>query len=199
MKLEKQLDDTYESTVIKAFNTTEAFKNLIADEKDQVKFLLKLDDYVARIFFVRNIIIVEGDTEDIVLRETIKRMPETERRAVQSDYQVVKARGKATIIALIKYLTSMGLSAFVIHDKDEVDGATKFNKPILDALGSEASRVMLENCIEDVLGYNAPNSNKPFNAFDFIQKNWVDDNWDNVGIGWKEIITNKVFPEVFTK
>ncbi|WP_290574610.1 AAA family ATPase, partial [Leeuwenhoekiella sp.] len=197
LKLDKFEDDCYESTLITAFNTTEAYKKLITDEKDRVKFVLKLDDYVARIFFVRNIIIVEGDTEDIVLKETIKRMPDRERKIIQSDFQIIKARGKATIIALVKYLISMGLTPFVIHDKDEIEGATKYNKPILDALGSEDYRIMLDNCIEDVLGYKAPSSNKPFIAFEYIQKNWLDSKWENVGIKWKEIVTKKVFPQVF--
>ncbi len=42
--------------------------------------LLKMDDYLARVFFAKNILIIEGDTEEIVLRETILAMPEDMRK-----------------------------------------------------------------------------------------------------------------------
>jgi predicted ATP-dependent endonuclease of OLD family len=170
------------------FNSTEAYESLINDERDKIKFLLKIDDYVARIFFVKNIVIVEGNTEEVVFRETVRRLPEIQRKKVQSEYQFVQARGKATIISLVKYLKAMGFQPFVVHDKDESEGATKFNQPILEALGNEESRIMLENCLEDVLGYEAPSNNKPYTAFQFIQENWKEENgWNGVGENWKKI------------
>ena len=180
------------------FNTTEAYKSLLEDEKTRIKFLLKIDDYVARIFFSKNIVIVEGDTEDVVFRETIRRLPENIRKIVQSDYQVIKARGKATIISLVKYLKAMEFQPFVLHDKDESDEATKYNQPIADALGDEKDRIMLENCMEDVLGYKAPSYNKPFFAYDFIKKNWKEeDGWDGIGEDWKLIIEKHVLKDLF--
>ena len=146
------------------FNATEAYINLVADDKDWIKFILKMDDYVARVFFATNILIVEGDTEDVVLRETINRMPDDKRKFVESNYQIIKARGKAAIISLVRYLKSMDLQPFVVHDKDEVEGATKFNAPIATELGGEEHRFMLENCMEDILGYSPPSNNKPYKA-----------------------------------
>lgn len=182
------------------FNTSEAYNELIANEKDQIKFILKIDDYVARVFFAKRIIIVEGDTEDIVFRETIKRLPLQIKKVVNSDYQIVKARGKATIISLVKYLTFMGFQPFVIHDEDQVEGATKFNQPIADALGAEANRIMLKYCMEDVLGYEVPSGNKPYQAYVFIKENWnIDDGWDGVGANWKRIIEDVVLKELFEK
>ncbi len=181
-----------------AFNTTSAYESLMSDEKNQLKFLLKIDDYIARIFFAKNIIVIEGDTEDIVFRETIKRLPINKRKKVQSDFQIIKARGKATIISLVKYLKAMGFQPFVVHDKDEIENATKFNQPIADSLGGEQHRLMLENCMEDVLGYDAPNSNKPFTAYKFIKDHWGEDNsWNNVGEVWRNIVEDFVLKEVF--
>ena len=92
----------------------------------------------------------------------------------------------------------MGFQPYVVHDRDEEEGATKFNQPILDALGDEIYRVMLENCLEDVLCYKAPTSNKPYTAFQFIQQNWKEDEgWNGVGENWKELIENKILKEVF--
>ncbi len=181
-----------------AFNTTKAYSSLVNNEKDQVKFLLKIDDYIARIFFAKKIIIIEGDTEDVVFRETIKRLPFDKKRVIQSDYQIIKARGKATIISLVKYLKAMGFNPFVVHDKDKLDGATKFNQPIVDALGGEEYRVMLEYCMEDILGYKPPSGNKPYKAFKFIQENWIEsEGWNGVSEKWKQLIESKIFKSIF--
>ncbi|WMI70264.1 ATP-dependent endonuclease [Mangrovimonas sp. YM274] len=180
------------------FNTTQAYNDLIAEEQDQIKFILKIDDYIARVFFVKHLIIVEGDTEDVVFRETIRRLPLPVKKVVDADYQIIKARGKATIISLVKYLKALGFQPFVINDEDQVAGATKFNKPISDALGSEEDRLMLKYCMEDVLGYEPPSGNKPYQAYSFIKDNWdIEEGWDGVGKDWKEIIENNVLKEIF--
>ena len=60
-----------EKILAKAFNVTEAFQKLQDDNKDYVKMLLRVDDAIAKSFFVKHILIVEGDTEQIVLNETL--------------------------------------------------------------------------------------------------------------------------------
>jgi len=182
---------------ITPFNTTKAFKDLVNDDKQFVKFILKIDDYVARVFFARHVIIVEGDTEDIVFKETIKRLPEDVRTKVLSNVQIIKARGKAAIIPLIKYFKAMGIIPLVIHDKDEIEGATKFNQPILDALdGNESQRVLVENCIEDILGNQVDSNGKPFCAFKHINQNWGSD-WNGVQENWKSLIKDVIFCSYF--
>lgn len=198
LRLEMFDTDSFSSTSNKAFNTTEAYGRLVDDEKNFIKFILRMDDYVSRIFFSKKIIIVEGDTEEIVFRETIKRMEESKRISVQTNYQIIKARGKATIIPIVKYLKILGLNPFVIHDKDQIDGATKFNQPILEAIGNENDRLMLENCMEEVLGYDAPNENKPYEAYKYIQSNWKEeDGWSGVSAQWKSLIETIIFKELF--
>ncbi|EAG9220666.1 hypothetical protein AJL11_06870 [Listeria monocytogenes] len=172
----------------KPFNIQEAFKTLLEEEKDYVKLTLKMDDYLARIFFARNVLIVEGDTEEIVLRETISLMPEKMKKNVLSNWQIVRARGKAVIISLVKYLKAMGIEPYVMHDLDsETPGAAKMNEPIRNALNDDTKLITLNNCIEDILGYAAPTSNKPHKAYKFIQEKW-DGDYKSISEKWKKIV-----------
>jgi predicted ATP-dependent endonuclease of OLD family len=181
----------------KSFNTSEEFKKLQDEDKTYVKMLLKIDDYISRVFFSKNVLIVEGDTEDIVLRETINRMPPVVKKDIECNWQIVKARGKAAIIALVNYLRAMGINPIVIHDKDEgVPRAEVFNDPILAAVGVEENRIMLTNCIEDILGYPAPSNEKPYKAYKHITEKWAED-WESVSTNWKQIIED-VFKDSFS-
>lgn len=188
----------YKVEVVKVnpFNVSDTFKALQGEDKDYVKMLLKVDDYISKVFFAENVLIVEGDTEDIVLRESIVRMPEIIRADILSRWQIIKARGKAVIISLVKYLKAMGINPIVIHDEDKgVEKAEIFNKPILEAVGDEKYRFMMSNCIEDVLGYSAPKTDKPYHAYKHISKNWGE-NWEGVSSTWRFVL-EKVFQESF--
>lgn len=185
-----------EGVKVNAFTTTDAFKSLQEDDKTYIKMILKIDDSIAKVFFARKTIIVEGDTEDLLFKETISRMPKEVRKLIQSNYQIIKARGKAVIISFAKYLKSMGINFIVIHDKDlNTPGAIKYNQPILDAVGDESRVYPMENCIEDVLGYEPPSSDKPYKLYKFIESNWNTE-WESVTESWKSIV-EKIFDEEF--
>lgn len=178
------------------FNTSHSFNSLQSDDRAYVKMLLKIDDHIARVFFSKNVLIVEGDTEDIVLRETITRLPSEVRKDIQCNWQIVKARGKATIISLVKYLRIMGINPVVIHDADVgTERAEIFNIPILEAVGDTRKRFMLSNCIEDMLGYTAPSNEKPYKAYSYINTNWSDD-WLSINHSWLDVV-KQVFHESF--
>jgi len=187
---EINIEDTTVSrdiVTVKPFNTSEAYRNLQSNDRDYVKMLLKIDDYIAKVFFTKNVLIIEGDTEEVVFKETIVRMNNENRLNVLQNWQIVKARGKAVIIPLVKYLKAMGLEPFVMHDKDSsTPGAVKFNQPILDAVMDESRVIVIEDCIEDILGYASPSSDKPYKAFKFIKENWT--NYDSINQEWKDII-----------
>lgn len=188
----------YQVEIIKAlpFNTTHAFKKLHSNDKSYVKMLLKIDDYIARVFFAKNVLIVEGDTEDIVLRETISRMPEKVKKDVHQNWQIIKAHGKAVIISLVKYLQAMGIKPIVIHDEDSGNQkAESYNKPILNAIGDESRHNMLHNCLEEVLGYNPPSNEKPYTAYCFIKDNWTQE-WTSITESWRLII-EQIFSNSF--
>ncbi|WP_425447853.1 ATP-dependent nuclease [Dethiothermospora halolimnae] len=175
------------------FNISEKFKELSSHDKSYVKMLLKMDDYISRVFFAKKVIIVEGDTEEIVLKETINKIEDEIRRKILSEVQIIKARGKAVIISLVKYLKSMNINVFVIHDRDGgTEKAESFNRPIVDALGAEDSRIMLEECIEDLLGYKT-SYEKPYKAF-CHSSNWG--KWDDIPKKWRDVVTS-VFTDYF--
>lgn len=166
------------------FNVTAAYLALEDDAKAYVKMLLRVDDHVARVFFTKHVIIVEGDTEEVVIKETLKRLPKERYLKIVSDFEIVKARGKAAIIGLVKYLVAMGISPIVIHDRDGgVAGAEVFNQPIADALAGSGKVIQMHENIEDEIGYSAPSSEKPFKAYQHTQT-WGDD-WNSLPAAWR--------------
>lgn len=170
-----------------SFSVTDEFIRLSDEDKSYVKMILKVDDYVARAFFTRKVIVVEGDTEDIAIREAIGRLPEANRLRIKADFEVIKARGKATIIGFVKYLKALGVDLCVIHDRDGGNaGAEKFNAPIADSVGDANSVVALEECLEDVLGYPPPTSEKPLTAFEHT-KGWGSA-WSDVPPKFREVL-----------
>lgn len=175
----------HDFTSVFCFNHSEEFKKLQENDKTRVKMVQKVDDYVSRVFFAQKVILVEGDTEDIIFKKTIEVMPEEARKHISDRYQVIKAVGKATMISLIKYLRAMNVDVFVVHDRDQgVEGAEVMNQPILDALGGDnTKRLMMEECVEDELGYPDPGRDKPYKAYEHVQ-NWS--SWDDVPDKWKE-------------
>lgn len=178
-----RLREMGDSILSEAFTVTEAFKALLEEDKDYVKMLMKIDDYISRAFFTKNIVIVEGDTEDILIRETLSRLPKIEFLKLVSNFEIIKARGKAAMIGLIKYLTSMGLKPIIIHDRDAgIEGAEKFNEPISQALGENGRIIMMCENVEDELGY-AASSEKPFKAY-METKKWGE-NWEDIPENWR--------------
>ncbi|MDT0159260.1 AAA family ATPase [Bacillus sp. AG4(2022)] len=85
------------------------------DDNDRrlLKLLNLCDPYVAEFFFGGHSIIVEGDTEYTAFKHIISKFPEQFK-----DVHIIRARGKATIISLVKILNHFGTSYSVLHDSD---------------------------------------------------------------------------------
>lgn len=180
-------------STIYAFSVSDKFRELQENDKDQVKMLIKLDDHVSRIFFTRKVIVVEGDTEEVLIKEAIRRMTPELRARVLSGSEIVKARGKAAIIGLVKYLSALNVNYYVIHDRDQgTAGAEVFNQPIADAVGDNEKVTMLHECVEDLIGYPAPNSEKPFKAYKETL-NW-DENWEAVPQALRDVMVKAFSP-----
>lgn len=180
-------------STIHAFSVSEKFKEPQESDKDQVKMLIKLDDHVSRIFFTRKVVVVEGDTEEVLIKEAIRRMPPQHRAKVLSGSEIIKARGKAAIIGLVKYLNALNVNYFVIHDRDHgVAGAEVFNEPIAAAVADVNKITMLHECVEDLLGYPAPASEKPFKAYQQTL-NWKE-NWEDVPQPLKDVLAKAFNP-----
>lgn len=166
------------------YGLTSAFASLPEDDKQRVKMLQMFDDEVSRVFFAERVVVVEGDTELLAIKNTIKLIPEDLKKKILSTTQIVRARGKASIISLVKYLQDLGIKPFVLFDRDGgVKGAEKFNQPILNQVNDPQRARENYECVEDVLGYAVPSSDKPYRAFIHTY------NWSTVSDipqSWKE-------------
>lgn len=171
-------------SISNSFNLENAFVSLQADEKQNLKMLLKVDDYISRMFFTKKSIFVEGDTEEVVVRETIKRLSAEDKAKVVGNCEFLRARGKAVLVSIAKYLNALDVNYIIMHDRDNGTArAEAMNAPILAQTG-EARRIMIEECIEDLLGYDAPSYEKPYKAYQHIQENWPD-NFNELPGDWR--------------
>jgi len=176
-----------------SLNLDLAFDQLEADEKQYLKMLLKVDDYISRMFFARKSIFVEGDTEEVVVRETIKRLSVEDKARVIGNCEFLRARGKPVLISIAKYLNTLGIDYMILHDRDQgTRGADAINNSILAQTGPDR-RVMAEENIEDVLGYEPPSSDKPYAAYMYIQNSWGD-TFDTVPENWRSIFLDLCEP-----
>lgn len=180
------IKDGFSST--NSFNLDDAFIKLQSDEKQNLKMLLKIDDYIARIFFTQKCIFVEGDTEEVVFRETIKRLSHDDKALVIGNCEILRARGKAVLISLAKYLNALNIDYIFMHDADSTTPKAAAMNPLILAQTGESKRIMVNECIEDLLGYPAPSKDKPYKAYSYISDNWGDafheipSQWRNVFI-----------------
>jgi putative ATP-dependent endonuclease of the OLD family len=187
----KITDDNFSTS--HSFNLEEAFLTLQGDEKQNLKMLLKVDDYISRMFFSKKSIFVEGDTEEVVVRETIKRLSVEDKARVVGNCEFLRARGKAVLISIAKYLNALDVNYVFMHDRDAgTEKAEVMNEPIRIQTGDDR-RVMIAECIEDLLGYKAPSSEKPYKAYEYIIENW-DDNFDSLPDGWKSVFIKLCSP-----
>jgi predicted ATP-dependent endonuclease of OLD family len=170
----------------KSFNLEKAFLELRDDEKQNLKMLLKVDDYISRLFFTNKCIFVEGDTEEVVIRETLKRLPQNEKSIVIGNCELLRARGKAVLISLAKYLNALDVNYIFMHDRDKGTEKAEAMNPLILAVTGQDRRIMVEECIEDILGYEAPTRDKPYKAHKHIEDNWLED-FDNLPENWKDI------------
>jgi putative ATP-dependent endonuclease of OLD family len=116
--------------------------NLDTDDKKNLKMLNICDPYVAEFFFGGKIIVVEGDTEYTAFKHVIAKKPDD-----YKNVHIIRARGKATIVALVKILNHFGSNYSVLHDSDtpkiqtkkgkQTNGAWTTNQNILDAVNTK--------------------------------------------------------------
>jgi putative ATP-dependent endonuclease of OLD family len=83
------------------------------DDKVNLKLLNICDPYVAEFFFGGKVLIVEGDTEFTAFNYIKVTKPKDYR-----NIHIIRARGKATIISLVKILNHFGSGYSVLHDSD---------------------------------------------------------------------------------
>ncbi|WP_299804948.1 AAA family ATPase [uncultured Shewanella sp.] len=176
-----------------SFNLESAFSDLQQNEKQNLKMLLKVDDYISRMFFTNKCVFVEGDTEEVVVRETIKRLSADDKARIIGNCEFLRARGKAVLISIAKYLNTLDVNYIFMHDRDAgTPKAAAMNDPILAQTGA-GRRIMIEECIEDLLGYQAPSSEKPYKAYKHIAENWGEE-FNELPERWKSIFLELCSP-----
>lgn len=82
-------------------------------DRENLKLLNICDPYVAEFLFGGKVLVVEGDTEYTAFNYIKSRHPEE-----YKDLHIIRARGKATIVSLVKILNHFGASYSVLHDSD---------------------------------------------------------------------------------
>lgn len=150
------------------------------DDKINLKLLNMCDPYVAEFFFGGKVIIVEGDTEYTAFNYIKIKKP-----LEYKDVHIIRARGKATIVSLIKVLNHFGSNYSVLHDSDRPRITTKKgvemanpawgnNPNILNAIKAKSAETntrllaSLPNFEEAYFGEIA-DQEKPYNALKTLE------------------------------
>ncbi|MBA3898919.1 MAG: AAA family ATPase [Bacteroidetes bacterium] len=145
------------------------------DDKQNLKLLNHCDPYVAEFFFGGKVVIVEGDTEYTAFNYIKSKKPDLYR-----DVHIIRARGKATIVSLVKILNHFGSSYSVLHDSDKPLTASGKGNPawgnnpnILAAVNSkpEGAKTRLLASLpnfEEAYFREEIKSEKPYNALKTI-------------------------------
>lgn len=154
--------------------------NLTEDEREHLKLLNIFDPYVAEFFFGGQVIIVEGDTEYSALKYV------AEKENLHQNIQIIRARGKATIISLCKILNQFSAKYSILHDsdkptiivrgKEQANSAWTVNQNLMNEveaqIKSQSVRVLasLPNFEEAYLGSPSKKGDKPYTALMNIKK-----------------------------
>jgi putative ATP-dependent endonuclease of OLD family len=175
-----------EKNAVGAIQGTTVFRpdtaKLDADDKRNLKLLNLCEPYVSEFFFGGKVIVVEGDTEYTAFNYIKASKPEE-----YKNVHIIRARGKATIVSLVKILNHFGSSYSVLHDSDRPVIITKEGKKmanpawgnnpnILEAVNAKPAgtntRLLasLPNFEEAYFGV-AAETEKPYNALRTISDN----------------------------
>jgi putative ATP-dependent endonuclease of OLD family len=151
---------------VSLYRTSES--DLSSNEKEKLKMLNIFDPYFAEFFFAKNVIIVEGDTEYTAFRKIINSNKEK-----YKDVHIIRARGKYTILPIIKILTKWGKDFSVLHDSDTIDSKQSWlaNEKILNLVneknknGIKIKLLSSKNNFESSFFGKEVLKDKPYNAY----------------------------------
>lgn len=108
------------------------------DDRTRLKLLNLCDPYVNEFFFGGRIVVVEGDTEYTAFRYIAERAGDEFR-----DLQVIRARGKATIVSIVKILNHFGVPFSVLHDSDRPTIMGKNGQPRANSAWSANEKIRI--------------------------------------------------------
>ncbi|MBR8205787.1 ATP-dependent nuclease [Burkholderia vietnamiensis] len=152
------------------------------DEKKRLQALQHVDPSLAEIFFGSYPVVVEGDTEHAAfIASILERQHELIDRVT-----VVRARGKAILVPLIRVLTHFKMDFGIVHDADPpfkrdgtANGMWSENAKIRDEiLKARAANVAVRHRVsvpdfERYLGGDEVSKDKPLNAYLAIKEDDV--------------------------
>lgn len=150
-----------------------------AAERETMKMLNYFDPYVCEAFFSSKVVLVEGDTEAVALRELLSRWREANCVPVLDELHVVNCGTKMNIPFFQKVLTHFRIDHYVLHDLDTrlnssggKNAAWTLNERIWEnvlasrAVGVGAIRYVFETEFESANGYELDEAvGKPFSAY----------------------------------
>lgn len=153
------------------------------DEKENLKALMLFDEHFAEVFFAKNIILVEGDTEFAAFQEVMNQ--NMDKYPFENRPLIVRARGKATLAALVKMLTHFKVNFSILHDidspktesGDKKNPAYTINRTILSEIKKARDKgitvIHYFSCpnFEEHHGMELPNKEKPFESWKRTKEN----------------------------
>ena len=110
IRVERQFDNQVHSITL--YRPTKA--RLDEDDRANLKALNACDPYVNEFFFGGDVVVVEGDTEYTAFSMLKTRAPEK-----YQNLHVVRARGKGSILTILKILNQFCSKYAVLHDSDK--------------------------------------------------------------------------------
>jgi putative ATP-dependent endonuclease of the OLD family len=154
-------------------------------ERETMKMLNYFDPYVCEAFFASKVILVEGDTEAIAIRELLSRFRDEIPSPDFDDLHVVNCGTKMNIPFFQKVLTHFHIPHSVFHDLDQrldcngnTSAAWTLNERIWEniltanALGVIAHRYVFNTSFESANRYEHTTAHgKPFSAY-LAASNW---------------------------
>ncbi|WP_439588253.1 ATP-dependent nuclease [Hydrogenophaga sp.] len=172
IRLERKSEDMADSIAPRTYRSDDI--KFEGDDKARLQALQHIDPSFAEVFFGSYPILVEGDTEHAAF---IAAIVEKEDELLDR-VTVVRARGKAILLPLIKVLTHFKIDFGVVHDcdppftkKNAKNGMWTENGKIRDAVrtarsrGLEARHRVSIPDFERFLGGDEESKDKPLNAY----------------------------------
>lgn len=192
VRVEKQSD-----SATKIFSTDKA--DFDDDERERLQMIRNCHPTINEFFFSDKVILVEGDTEQVVFSEIKENL----------DITIVNCRGKANIPMFQKILNHFGISYMVMHDLDSpkakrknqwiVNSMWTINNKILEQAQKGTNNKVVVSVPDfegQFFGY-LQNGDKPYNAL----KELASGSKDEIKTELKNILNNTLpvdFPRVIS-
>ncbi len=158
-----------EDNLLQVFQKDQLFSGVDAESnRNKLRMITNFDPTVNEIFFAKRVVLVEGDTEIAVFKESVELLnyfDSEQNKHKKRDTTFVNCRGKWTINLFQEVMNNFEINYVVIHDKDDEELSDGANGRILSLLNNDESRRKLfDHKIESILGIKDTGNSKPIKA-----------------------------------